>query len=65
MPYGVWRFKEIVRECYFISSNINTSYKDLLDITPREKSLLIDCIVEKNKAEKEAIEKAKMKKGLN
>lgn len=65
MPYGVWRFKEIVRECYFISANINTSYKDLLDITPREKNLLIDYIVEKNKAEKEAIEKAKMKKGLN
>ena len=62
MPYGVWRFNQIVRECYFISDNIHTSYKDLLDITPKEKSLLINYINEKHKAEKEALEKAKKKK---
>ena len=62
MPYGIWRFNQIVRECYFISDNIHTSYKDLLDITPKEKSLLINYINEKHKAEKEALEKAKKKK---
>ena len=62
IPYGVWKFNELVRECYFISDNIHTSYKDLLDITPKEKSLLIDYINEKNKAEKDALEKIKQKK---
>lgn len=61
MPYGIWRFNQLVKECYFISSNINTSYKDLLDITPIEKNLLIRFINDKNKAEREALEKSKKK----
>ena len=62
IPYGIWKFNQIVRECYFISDNIHTSYKDLLDITIKEKNLLIKYINEKNKAERDAIEKAKKKK---
>ena len=62
MPYGLWRFNQIVNELYFISSNINTSYTDLLDITPKEKNLLINFINEKNKAEKEALDKMTKKK---
>lgn len=62
IPYGVWRFNQIVKECYFISDNIHTSYKDLLDITIKEKELLIKYINEKNKAEREALEKAKKRK---
>ena len=61
IPYGIWKFNQIVRECYFISDNIHTSYKDLLDII-KEKNLLIKYINEKNKAERDAIEKAKKKK---
>lgn len=61
VPYGLYRYDELVRECYFISSSINTSYTDLLDITPKEKNLLIRYINEKNKAEQEAIEKARKK----
>ena len=62
VPYGVWRFDQIVKECYFISDSIHTSYKDLLDITPKEKNLLIKYINEKNKAEREAMEKARKRK---
>lgn len=62
IPYGVWKFNELVRECYFISDNIHTSYKDLLEITPKEKSLLIKYINDKNKAEKDALEKMKQTK---
>lgn len=62
IPYGVWKFNQIVKECYFISDNIHTSYKDLLDITIKEKDLLIKYINEKNKAERDALEKAKKKK---
>ena len=62
IPYGVWKFNQIVKECYFISDNIHTSYKDLLDITIKEKDLLIKYINEKNKAVRDALEKAKKKK---
>lgn len=62
IPYGIWKFNQTVKECYFISDNIHTSYKDLLDITIKEKDLLIKYINEKNKAERDAIEKAKKKK---
>ena len=62
MPYGVWKFNQIVKECYFISDNIHTSYTDLLNITIKEKNLLIKYINEKNKAERDAIEKEKKKK---
>ena len=62
MPYGVWKFNQIIKECYFISDNIHTSYTDLLNISVKEKDLLIKYINEKNKAERDAIEKAKKKK---
>lgn len=59
IPYGVWRFEELVKECWYISDNIHTSYNEILDITPREKSLLIKFINNKFKAEKEALDRAK------
>lgn len=52
----------MVKECYYISLNINTPYSDVLDMSSREKNLLIKFINEKHKAEKDAIEKAKKKK---
>lgn len=62
LPYGIWKFNQIIKECYFISDNIHTSYTDLLNISVKEKDLLIKYINEKNKAERDAIEKAKKKK---
>lgn len=52
-PYGPWKYKRIVEECYFISHQINTSYTDLLKITPRERSYLIEFL----NREAEAIQK--------
>ena len=43
-PYGVERFKQIVEECYVISKKINTSYNDLMKITPLERTYLIQFI---------------------
>lgn len=58
-PYGPYRYKEIIRECYYISKTINTSYNDLLKITPIERQYLLSFIVEDINKEKEMIEKAK------
>lgn len=52
-PIGPRRFKEIVEECWFISKSINTSYTDILQVTPLERRYLIDIIKESNRIEKE------------
>lgn len=52
-PIGPRRFKEIVEECWFISKSINTSYTDILQVTPLERRYLIDIIKESNRLEKE------------
>ena len=56
-PYGPIRFKQLVRELYSIAKNTNTSYTDLLNITPAEKTLLIELILEDNKKSEEAMAK--------
>ena len=57
IPYGPWRYKRIVEECYYISHQINTSYTDLLKITPRERSYLVEFINEEARRQKESLEK--------
>ena len=58
-PYGPIRFKQIVKEIYILCKQLNSSYTDLLDITPTERDLLINFIVEENKKSEEAMEKIK------
>ena len=63
-PYAPFRYKEIVRECYLISREINTSYADLMNITPREKNYMLEFIRERIERENEAYEKAKMEREM-
>ena len=62
MPYGVYRFQQIVDECFIISKTINTSYTDLMDISIRERDRMIEIIIEDNKKQKEELDKIKAKK---
>ena len=61
-PYGPKRYKEIVRECWYISDNLHTSYTDVLDLSCTERLALIHLINEKNEATREAIALAKANK---
>lgn len=61
-PYGPYRYKQIVKECYLISKNSNTSYTDVLKITPLERNYILEFIIEGEKRNQEVIEKAKQKK---
>ena len=61
LPYGVVRFEEIIQECYIISKNINTSYTDLLDITPREKNMMLELLNNEAKRQQELYDKQKAK----
>lgn len=62
MPYGVYRFQQIIDECFIISKTINTSYTDLMNISIRERDRMIEIIVEDNKKQKEELDKIKTKK---
>lgn len=64
-PYGPKRFKEIVKECWFISSQLNTSYTDVLDISVQERVYLAECIHDKLEATNKAIEEVKQKNKMN
>ena len=58
-PYGPARYNQIVKECYLISKNCNTSYADLMTITPHERKLLLNLIAEEIKRSEEQMARAK------
>lgn len=51
-------YEEIVRECYYISKFINTSFNELLDVTPADRALLLKNISIEAKKSAEQREKA-------
>ena len=57
-PYGPKHFKELVKECWYISDNLHTSYTDVLDLSFQERVYLIECINDKQDATKKAMEQA-------
>lgn len=64
-PYGPKRFKEIVKECWFISDQIHTSYSEVLDMSTQERIYIAECIHNKNEATKRALEELRAKKKKN
>jgi hypothetical protein len=60
-PYGPKRFKDLVRECWYISDSLHTSYTDVLDLSYTERVYLIENINAKNDATKKAFEEARQK----
>lgn len=58
-PYGPIRYKEIVKERYLISKNMNTSYNELGQITPTERKYLMEFIIEEIKESKRLMEEKK------
>ena len=58
-PYGPYRFKQIIKELYIISKNTYTPYTDLLDVSPTERTELLNLIIEDTKRSEEAMQKIK------
>lgn len=52
------RFDQIIKECWFISDNLHTSYTEALDMSITERITLIRLINTKNKATEEAVKAA-------
>ena len=61
-PYAPWRYEQLVKECYVISKNSNTSFEDIKKITPTERNLLLKFINEEALKTQELIEQSKQKK---
>lgn len=53
------RYKEIVRERYYISKHCNTSYNDIGEITPTERAYLLEFIEQEMEQTQKAIENQK------
>lgn len=64
-PYGPVRYEEIVRECYLISKNINTSYVDVLKITPVERNMMLNFLLEEAKRREEILAKQEAEREAN
>ena len=64
-PYGPTRYKEIVKECYLISKNCNTSYTDLMKITPAEKNYLLEFMEEEFRAAEKKINEIRSNNTMN
>jgi hypothetical protein len=61
MPYGVFRYNQIIDECYIISKVLHTSYIEAQSISVVERDRILDIINEENERNKESIEKLKKK----
>lgn len=58
-PYGPIRYKQIVKDRYWISKNINTSYKDVGQMTPIEREYLLEFISDEIKQTNALLEQKK------
>ena len=64
-PYAPIRFRELVKECYVLTKNLNTSYNDTLLITPTERKYLISFLVDEAKQREAAIAAKKAEAAAN
>ena len=58
-PYGPKHFKELVKECWYVSDSLHTSYTDVLDLSYAERVYLIEFINAKNDATRKAFDEAR------
>ena len=64
-PYAPKRYKEIVKECYVISKNLNTAYTDILQVTPTERYLMLTFLKDEVEQMRKNIEKMKAEREAN
>lgn len=45
-PYAPIKYKQIVKEAYLISKNLNTPYSDVMNMTPTERNYILEFLVD-------------------
>ena len=64
-PYGPIRYKELVKEAYIITRNLNTTYNDVVMLNPTERKYLIKFLIDESKQRDEMIQKRKAEAEAN
>ena len=64
-PYGPAHFKELMSECYVICKNLNTSYADVLKMSPIERRYFIKFLVDDAKRQEQRLQEIKMQREQN
>lgn len=59
IPYGIYRYNQIIQECYLISKNLHTSYEDVLNLTPKEKNTLLKLLNDDATKQKKQLDELK------
>ena len=62
IPFGPVRYKQITKEIYYITKNLHIPYSDVMAMTPRERSYLLEFMSEDAKKNSEMLEAAKQAK---
>ena len=62
-PYGPARYKDLVRERYFISKHSNISYSDTGKMSPVERTYIRDFITDELKEQQKILDKINEKSG--
>ena len=62
VPYGPHRYKEIVKECYLITRNMNTSYEEIMNMNPLEREYLLKFLADEIQRTNDEIKEANKKK---
>lgn len=63
-PYGPLRYRQIVNEAYVLTKNTHTTYSDVMQMTPLERSYMLDFLKDEATRAQELINKANQKKTL-
>lgn len=56
-PYGPTRYKEIMRECWYISKHTHNSYQDVLLMSPTDRDMMISFISDDIKRHNQEMER--------
>lgn len=65
LPYAPIRFRELAKECFVITRNLNTSYVDTLQISPTERKYLIGFLLDEAKQREQMIAMKKAEAAAN
>ena len=55
-PYGPKRYKQIIKEIYYVTKAINTSYGDVLAMSPLERGYVLEFLVEETEKKEKLFE---------
>lgn len=60
-PFGPYKYKELVKQLYIITKACNTSYTDLLNITPTERDIILEMLMQEREETNKAVADMKSK----